>query len=78
MARKLVGYALGRTIQLSDQPLIDSLAAAGGKSGMSALVGQIVTSKQFLSRVDDGAAPAAAPVKRASLNPTEPRQAPRQ
>jgi hypothetical protein len=78
MARKLVGYALGRTIQLSDQPLIDSLAAAGGRSGMSVLVGQIVTSKQFLNRVDDGDAPAAASVKRATLNPTEPRQAGRQ
>jgi len=78
MARKLVGYALGRTIQLSDQPLIDSLAAAGGKSGMSVLVGQIVTSKQFLNRVDGGDAPAAAPLKHASLNPIEPRQAGRQ
>ncbi len=75
MARKLVGYALGRTIQLSDQPLIDSLAATGGKSGLSALVGQIVTSKQFLNRVEEGDAPAAAPVKRASLNPSEPKGA---
>ncbi|MGA7240803.1 MAG: DUF1588 domain-containing protein, partial [Bryobacteraceae bacterium] len=75
MARKLVGYALGRTIQLSDQPLIDSLAATGGKSGLSALVGQIVTSKQFLNRAEDGDAPAAAPVKRASLNPSEPKGA---
>ena len=62
MARKLVGYALGRTIQLSDQPLIDSLTAAGDKSGMSVLVGQIVSSKQFLSHAEAGKAP----VKRAS------------
>ncbi len=78
LARKLVGYALGRTIQLSDQPLIDSLEAAGGKSGMSVLVGQIVTSKQFLNRADGGDAPAAAPLRRASvplLNRTEPGQA---
>ena len=65
LARKLVGYALGRTIQLSDQPLIEGLASAGGKAGMSALVGQIVTSKQFLNRAgaDDGPTP----VKRASI-----------
>ena len=77
LARKLVGYALGRTIQLSDQPLIDTLAAARGKSGMSVLVGQIVTSKQFLNRVDS----VDAPVKRASVQPSkalEPTQAGRQ
>ncbi len=65
LARKLVGYALGRTIQLSDQPLIESLEAAGGRSGMSVLVGRIVTSKQFLNRAQDGGAPPVAPVKHA-------------
>jgi hypothetical protein len=64
MARKLVGYALGRTVQLSDRPLVESLVAAGGKSGMSTLVGQIVTSKQFLNRADDAVAPL---VQRASV-----------
>lgn len=64
LARKLVGYALGRTIQLSDRPLVESLAAAGGKAGMSVLVGQIVTSKQFLNRA--GADAPATPVQRAS------------
>ena len=77
LARKLVGYALGRTIQLSDQPLIDGLEAAGGKAGMSVLVGQIVTSKQFLNRAAGSDAPAA-PVKRASVqmpSAIEPNQA---
>lgn len=67
LARKLVGYALGRTIQLSDQPLIDGLATAGAKSGISVLVDRIVTSKQFLNRADGGDAPPTAPVKRASV-----------
>ena len=31
MSYKLVGYALGRTVQASDQPLIDQLTAAGGE-----------------------------------------------
>jgi hypothetical protein len=70
LARKLVGYALGRTIQLSDRPLIDTLAAAGSKSRISELVGDIVTSKQFLNRAD-GDAPPAAPVKRASVEPNQ-------
>lgn len=65
LARKLVGYALGRTIQLSDQPLIEGLASAGGKAGMSALVGRIVTSKQFLDRA--GAEDGPTPLKRASV-----------
>ena len=47
LAHKLVGYALGRTLQLSDRPLVDNLAAAGGQAGFSQLVGDIVTSKQF-------------------------------
>ena len=30
LSRKLLGYALGRTVQISDQPLIDQLISAGG------------------------------------------------
>ena len=70
LARKLVGYALGRTIQLSDQPLIDRLQSAGEKSGMSVLVGEIVTSKQFLNRAG-GDAPAA-PMKRVAMQAPNP------
>jgi hypothetical protein len=72
LARKLAGYALGRTIQLSDRPLIESLAAAGSKAGISELVGQIVTSKQFLNRADAGDAPPPAAVKRASAQAGRP------
>lgn len=85
LARKLVGYALGRTIQLSDEPLINNLVTDGSKSGMSVLVGQIVTSKQFLSHADAGSAQSPAPVKRAGMTgvrpvstSTEPNQAGRQ
>jgi len=61
LAHKLVGYALGRTLLLSDQPLVDSLVAAGGGAGFSQLVGDIVTSKQFRNRAvqEDASAPAA-------------------
>ena len=50
LAHKLVGYALGRTLQLSDRPLIDSLSTAGNDAGFTRLAGEIVTSKQFRNR----------------------------
>lgn len=44
--RKLLGYSLGRSVQLSDQPLIDKLAATeGGQVGK--MIEQIVCSPQF-------------------------------
>lgn len=45
-SRKLLGYALGRSVQLSDQPLIDNMVAADG-SRIGDLVEQIVRSPQF-------------------------------
>jgi len=65
LAHKLVGYALGRTLQLSDQPLVDSLVADGNQAGFSKLVGEIVTSKQFRNRVTQEDTPAQAPTHRA-------------
>ena len=61
LAHKLVGYALGRTLQLSDQPLVDALVADGGQAGFSKLVGEIVASKQFRNRVTQEDTPASAP-----------------
>ena len=58
LAHKLIGYALGRTLQLSDQPLVDGLVSAGGHAGISELVGEIVTSKQFRNRTAQEDAPA--------------------
>jgi hypothetical protein len=50
LAQKLLGYALGRTILLSDQPLIDRLADAGGDASFSKLAAEIVASPQFRNR----------------------------
>lgn len=50
-SRKLVGYALGRTIMASDQSLIDRLVAAGGDATFAQLATEIVTSKQFRHRL---------------------------
>ena len=45
-SRKLLGYSLGRSAQLSDQPLIDSLSKTeGGFVGM--MIEQVVRSPQF-------------------------------
>ena len=47
--RRLLGYALGRAVTLSDQPLIDSMVAALNKNDgkISAAVLEIVQSPQF-------------------------------
>jgi hypothetical protein len=45
-SRKLLGYALGRSVQLSDQPLVDELAAVP-ESRADELVVRIVRSPQF-------------------------------
>ena len=45
-SRKLLGYALGRSVQLSDAPLIDTLAKAEG-SHVGSIIEQIVRSPQF-------------------------------
>lgn len=62
LAYKLVGYALGRTVQASDQILIDRMVAAGGDATIMQLASEIVTSKQFRNRLRE-AAPAAKTTK---------------
>jgi mono/diheme cytochrome c family protein len=47
MANKLLGYALGRTVALSDQPLIDRLIQRGGDATFAELAADIVLSRQF-------------------------------
>jgi hypothetical protein len=47
-SRKLLGYALGRSVTLSDQPLIDEMVAALESGGpMSGALVQVATSRQF-------------------------------
>ncbi len=50
LSAKMVGYALGRTVLASDQPLIDALREAGGDASFSDLAADIVTSRQFRNR----------------------------
>ena len=58
LATKLVGYALGRTVQASDQLLIDRMVATGGNATFSQLAAEIVTSQQFRSHLGRDDAPA--------------------
>ncbi len=44
--RKLLGYSLGRSVQLSDKPVMDEMIKTGGQE-ISALVSLIVRSPQF-------------------------------
>jgi Protein of unknown function (DUF1588)/Protein of unknown function (DUF1585)/Protein of unknown function (DUF1592) len=52
LSRKLVAYGLNRSLQLSDEELVDRMVSRAAPSGyrMQALVEAIVTSPQFLRR----------------------------
>lgn len=50
MTQKLLGYALGRTVLASDQPLVQKLAGQGSALTFSRLATEIATSQQFRYR----------------------------
>ncbi|MSU49159.1 MAG: DUF1592 domain-containing protein [Opitutus sp.] len=50
LAKKMLGYALGRTVLASDRALIGELTAAGGNATFSDLATKIVGSRQFRNR----------------------------
>ncbi|MDE3196472.1 MAG: DUF1588 domain-containing protein, partial [Acidobacteriota bacterium] len=66
LATKLIGYSLGRTVLPSDLPLIDKMAAAGGDAPFSDLIADIVTSKQFRTRLGREDVPVKSPAKPAT------------
>ena len=53
LSRKMIGYALGRTVMLSDRPLIREMTSAGGSASFSDLAVKIVTSRQFRNRAEE-------------------------
>ena len=59
LCRKLLAYALGRTLRPSDDPLVEQMLARLGSEGhrFGTLVEAIVTSPQFLNRRADGPTP---------------------
>src|SRR6185295_15547474 len=50
VARKMLGYALGRNPQPTDRGLINEMVAAGGEASITDLAVRIVTSRQFGNR----------------------------
>ncbi|MEO6567152.1 MAG: DUF1592 domain-containing protein, partial [Opitutaceae bacterium] len=50
LSKKMLGYALGRTVLASDRALIDDMVAAGGDATFADLATKIVTSRQFRNR----------------------------
>jgi Protein of unknown function (DUF1592)/Protein of unknown function (DUF1588)/Protein of unknown function (DUF1587)/Protein of unknown function (DUF1595)/Protein of unknown function (DUF1585)/Cytochrome C oxidase, cbb3-type, subunit III len=68
LAMKMLGYAYGRTILPSDEPLIEKMVGAGGDAPFSQLVSEIVTSKQFRNRLGREIPAPSQTVKTASSN----------
>ena len=65
LSKKMIGYALGRTVRGSDRPLVDAMASAGGTASFSDLAITIVTSRQFRHRAGgEDAGPEARPSAR--------------
>ncbi len=58
LARKMIGYSLGRTVLASDRQLLDDMAATGGNASFADLAVKIATSRQFRHRAGDEAEPA--------------------
>ena len=69
LSRKMIGYALGRTVMASDRPLMRSMADRGGATTFADLAVKIVGSRQFRYRDAETAASA-------SLDPRHPRDPP--
>jgi hypothetical protein len=62
LSRKMLGYALGRTVRGSDRQLIESMIKAGDKASFADLAATIVGSRQFRNKVgDDSSAPTVTP-----------------
>jgi hypothetical protein len=53
LSKKMIGYALGRTVRGSDRGLIDAMAGAGSQTTFSDLAVTIVTSRQFRNRAGE-------------------------
>ncbi len=57
LSKKMLGYALGRTVRGSDRPLIETMTAHGGDASFSDLAIAIVNSRQFRNRAAEETAP---------------------
>lgn len=67
MSQKLLGYALGRTVLASDQPLINEMIEGGGNVTVSQLATAIATSKQFRYRREPAEPPPGGPASKSQV-----------
>ena len=58
LSRKMIGYALGRTVLASDRPLLAEMTALGSTASFSDLAVKVIRSRQFRNHAgdDDGSA----------------------
>jgi hypothetical protein len=70
LSKKMLGYALGRTVLASDRPLLADMVAAGPNTTFADLAIKVVTSRQFRYRADDDESPA--DVKTVQASPSQP------
>jgi hypothetical protein len=71
LSRKMLGYALGRTVLASDRPLIAEMAAAGSDAAFADLATKIVISRQFRTRAGDEPAQGSLTTRRDTGRPTQ-------
>jgi len=53
LSKKMLGYALGRTVRGSDRQLVETMIAQGGKATFADLAISIVNSRQFRNKVGE-------------------------
>jgi hypothetical protein len=53
LAKKMIGYALGRTVLASDRPLLREMTSLGSGATVADLAGRIIASRQFRYRAGD-------------------------
>ncbi len=71
MSTKLVGFALGRTVQASDELLLERMSEGGAATSFSKLISEIAASKQFRNYLGDEKTPPA--IAKAVKNLEKPR-----
>ncbi len=70
LSRKMIGYALGRTVMASDRPLIREMMQGGGDATFADLAVRIATSRQFRNHAgDESTSPAARAVTTGAGHP---------
>ena len=53
LSRKMLGYALGRTVMASDKPLINDMLTSGASTTVAELAVKIISSRQFRNHTGD-------------------------